>query len=256
MSNYDAAEIAAFVNGLELPGTSPFEGHMLPELPEYHAGVDQVVTVGSQLAEFERSFPAELRPHAANSFLLAQLAADKYLADHGGNSTNWYNLYTTVLGRIGWNIESRDSSLKVVNAASLRVHQQLIPLLVSALGPAAAASSLIIDVLKGLENIDKNQPWMALFDQESQRAAANQFQISYGSVDPDGVPRLRLSGFELDAGAGVTQVLFFKLSTATATLRQFSIDVSANGPIIESIAPVVASRIEAYVASYVMSVKI
>ena len=45
------------------------------EAPQFESGKAQTVAVGSQIAEFAADVPDEMRPHIANCFLLAQLAA-------------------------------------------------------------------------------------------------------------------------------------------------------------------------------------
>ncbi len=115
---------------------------------------------------------------------------------------------------------------------------------------------MIISVLKSLADMDKDQPWITLFDRESQRASANQFQMSYASVDENAGPRISLVCFELYASRSLTQVLFFKFSTTKATLRHFGSKFGINPDLFERSIKVVEDRIADYVNDYVEDIKL
>lgn len=231
-------------------------GEELPPAPAYTSDVDQAVTIGSQIAEFAANVPAELRPQISNSFLLAQLAANREIQDNGGGTKEWYDRYVDVLANIGWLVESNQESVREVTGSSLEVHKEIIPVLTAALGPAVAARTVIISVLNGLAEMDKDQPWITLFDSESQRASANQFQIAYAAVDENSKPRISLVCFELNASRSITQVLFFKFSTSSAHLRHFGAELGINPAVFESTKGIVENRIAQYVASYVADIPI
>jgi hypothetical protein len=187
----------------------------VPQPPDYETGIDQAVAVGSQIADFAAGVSAELRPHIANSFLLAQLAANREIKERGGGTEHWYGSYLSTPANTGWLIESDALIERAVSGSSAQVHKEIMPILTLALGPAVAASALVLGVLEGLQNMDKDQPWISLFDYESQRASANQFQISYVTASDGGVAaRISLACFELDASRSVTRVLFFRFYRA------------------------------------------
>jgi hypothetical protein len=228
----------------------------LPELPEYKSGVEQAVTVGSQISEFAKSVPQEIRPYIDNAFLLAQLAANFEIQEHGGSTSAWYDKYIEVLENAGWVVESRGDSVREVTGASAEVHQKIIPVLTAALGPAAAASSIVITTLNSLAEMNEDQPWITLFDRESQRASANQFQVSYVDVDEHKVPRLTLASFELDARRAVTQILFFKFLNTEATLSHFESKMSINKTAFENGKEIIAARLADRTAGFLTEVKI
>tara|TARA_R110002110_G_scaffold260260_1_gene475883 strand:- start:65940 stop:66653 length:714 start_codon:yes stop_codon:yes gene_type:complete len=224
--------------------------------PDYASGGNQTVAVGSQIAEFSENVPVELRPHVSNAFLLAQLAANKLLkTDPTKNTSDWYGKYVEVLSNIGWTLEGDARTVREVAGSSLEVHKEIIPVITAALGPAAAAAATVIAVLNGLSNMNKDQPWITLFSHESQRASANQFQISYADVE-DGVPVITLLGFELDAENAVTQILFFKFGAAEAKLRTFDVRMSLNESIFASVKDAIQARLVGYTLNYVGAIEI
>ena len=237
----------------ELEGLSASQ---LPNLPKYDGGVQQAVTIGSQISEFAEAVPIELRPYIDNAFLLAQLAANFHIEEYGGGSSEWYDKYEEVLLNVGWVIENKGDAFHKVSGMSLEVHKEIIPIITLALGPAAAAASVVVAALRGLSAMDKDKPWITLFDRESQRATANQFQISYVDVDGNQMPRLTLTSFELSATRSVTQVLFFKFSNTDATLSHNETKMSINQMAFDAAKDVVSNRVSTRTQGYLTDLKI
>jgi hypothetical protein len=256
----DPQKAVSFLEAVQLPTPpSEFEGMvgsgMLPPT-DYGAADDHAVAIGSQVAEFAANVPAELRPQIANSFLLAQLAANREIQDHGGGTKAWYDRYIDVLANIGWLVESSEQTVREVSGSALEVHEEIIPVLTAALGPAVAATAVMMSVLNGLAEMNKDQPWITLFDRESQRASANQFQFSYAAFDQNVGPKISLVCFELDASQALTQVLFFKFSSSSARFRHFGAELAMNRAVFDRAKTVVENRIAEYVSSYVADIEI
>lgn len=158
-----------------------------------------------------------------------------------------------MLANSGWNVESEASSSRDVSGSKLQMHKEILPVIGVALGPAVAAAAIITAALNGLVNMAKDAPWITLFNRESQRAQANQFQISY--VDAaGGSPRITLACFELDAQHSVTQVLFFKFSESRAALRHFTTKLSINEVVFTRVQPLVEQRIADQVSAFVKEI--
>lgn len=248
-----------FVDSVDLPDSVTLDAteseplNLLP--PSFDAPEDQAVTIGSQIAGFAAAVDPALRPHISNAFLLAQLAANKHLAVHGGSSRVWYDRYIDVMKNIGWVLEGDAMSTREVKGSKLQVHKEIIPVITTILGPAVAASAAIISVLNGLAAMNKDTPWITLFSRESQRATANQFQISYTSIE-GGHPLISLVGFELDASGSVTQVLFFKFGATAAKLTHFDVKMSVNSMIFDSVKDVIRARIAAHINKYIADIDI
>lgn len=255
----DLAQAQSFLEGVEITArVSPVLERYGREraLPSYEANKPQAVTIGSQIAEFAAAVPAEMRPHISNSFLLAQLAANKELEKTNGGTEAWYKKYLEVLSNVGWVRESQSFSLREISGTGLQVHKQILPVIAAALGPAAAAAAVVTAVLKGLADMNKDSPWITLFDHESQRASANQFQIAHADAGPDGRPTMSLFCFELNAKRSITQVLFFKFDQTKASLRHFSAKLSVNEAVFDGVKGVVENRIADYLAGYVTAIDI
>lgn len=255
----DPASAHSFIEGINLPEiTSAARERMSAETggtpPVYQEGENQAVAIGSQIVEFTADLPAELRPQIANSFLLAQLAANR-AAETAAGSSAWYRAYLEVLANTGWIIERDETSERKMSDVSGEVHKEIIPLLTVLLGPGVAAAAMVTAVLEGLSNIDKDRPWITLFDRESRRASANQFQISHAATNGTAL-QVRLACLELEAAKTLTQVLFFKSSDTQAVLHGFGASLSLNAPVFERNKALIEDKVAEYVTGYIRGIEL
>ena len=203
-----AKAIHEFVMALDLPDSGPqFETAKAAAPPQF-TDKQEVVAVGAQLAEFSNAVAAELRPLISNSMLLAQLAANKATAQ-AATVFEWHSKYREILSNIGWQALGTEEQVQEVGNKNLSVHKAIITVLTTMLGPAAAATSLVVSVLEGLKEMDASSPWITLFDQSSQHAKGAKFQISYVDANEHGEPAISLLAFSVQAERMITQVLFF-----------------------------------------------
>ena len=214
----------------------------------------QAVAIGSQITEFSNNVPTHLRPHVANSLLLAQLAASKSI-EKGDATSDWHTKYIEVLAKIGWQVEGDLNAVHELEGTGAQVHKAIMPVIATALGGAAAAS-LIISLLKGLENMNQDNPWITLFDRESKRASANQFQICHVSSENGTAPKLVIVCFGLDAYKSVTQVLFFKFSNTSATLSHSQAELSIQPAILNGSKDAIKAKVANHLSSFVSDIEI
>lgn len=253
----DVESARDFIANLSVPvegGLESFTDQKLLSEPDFKAPGPMSVAVGSQIASFSETVNANLRPLITNAFLLAQLAADKRLETGDANSVDWYETYTSTLGRIGFVDEASDMAFRSIQGSHLEVYQEITGVLTTLLGPAASLSASVLAVLNGLATMSKETPWITLFQSRSQRAHANQFQISHASTDKDAT-RVTLFGFELNAHRSVTQVLFFRLENAGATLRKFTRTLTLNEEVLEGTAKLIADKLARRTKQYVAAIE-
>jgi len=241
-----------YVIALDLPKPG------LPKLEKAAEFTDtpQAVTVGSQLTEFTAAVAADVRSAVSNSLLLAQLAANK-AAGPGSDVFGWYDHYAEVLQGIGWESQNLEFEDKVTGGKDLDVHKAIIPVIATALGPAAAAASIVLSVLNGLKDMNTDSPWITLFNQKSEHVAGAKFQVTH--VDGDaasGDPQLTLLCFAIDAKQTLTQVLFFKFVSQQVALKQSTRRLSVTRDRLNTDKAVIAQRVDAFVADNIQSISL
>jgi hypothetical protein len=243
----------AYVQNLDLPDAGP----QLEAAPPVEFGKEpEVVTVGAQLAEFSVAVPPEQRAVVADCLLLAQLAANKATAMNDDLHA-WYDQYLLVLQKLGWLQTSMEFKATEVDDLDAGVHKAILPVLTAMLGPVAAATSMVVTVLKGLQEMDNDNPWITLFDRASSHASGAKFQL--GFVDADmagGTVKVQLVALAIDARRRITQVLFFKFSSDRAKLAVAKGDLSVGADRLQAIRQVVADRVAPFVVDNIEKIDI
>ena len=234
-----------YVRSLELPESAPQLEGVEAEI-EFGAQQEAAV-IGAQLAEFSQGVPAPLRSAVADCLLLAQLAANK------ANAANpdlmaWYRKYVEVLQGTGWLVESMSLEQREVSNRNAGVHKAILPALTAMLGPVVAATSLVVSVLKGLQEMDKDNPWITLFDRASQHASGAKLQFGFVAMDPNdpAAVQVKLLAVAVDAKRTITQVLFFKFSGNTASLKTADTQLGIAVSRLQGIQQMVADRVQPF----------
>lgn len=243
-----------FVQITELPA-APRPLEALERIETEPVDGKQVVTVGSQLLEFSESAKADLKAPIQNSILFAQLAANK-ATESNGDIHQWYEKYSEVLFNLGWLILDQEFVEHEVSDTNAELHEAIIPIISMVLGPQVAAASIVVAALKGLKEMNTDEPWITLFERESKRFESALFQVSYVDVDQQGVTHISLLLFTLNATTVTTQVLFFKFSDASAVLRKSSTKLALNTDVINMVNEDLKQRLKPYLSSYISSVEI
>jgi hypothetical protein len=257
----ETASARSYVLALDLPDAPPrYEsvdgadaGALGQSAPDF-SGEPQALVVGSQLAEFTDRVDPGTREAVADSLLIAQLAANK-AADQAGDVFGWYRKYVEVLQGVGWQVGSMSFESQAVSNRNADLHRAILPVVATMLGPAAAAGSLVMSVLEGLDAMGQQTPWIAVFDRASQHASGARFQV--GRVDANGGdPEITVLCFGIDARRTVTQVLFFKLSDSSADLKKAHGVLSMSRARLMESRDAIAGRVGPFVADYVRNIDI
>ena len=237
-------EARDFVKSVSLPEPAARPRMEGLETPVKFGSEPEAVAVAAQVTEFTPRVTPAQRAAVADCLLLAQLAANKATAQSADQMT-WYRKYVEVLQNIGWTVDSLSLEEKQFENVDLNVHKAIIPVLAELLGPAVAAASLVISVLKGLQEMDRDKPWITLFERASQHACGAKFQFGFVDATSDGNPSvaIKLLAVAIDAKRTVTQVLFFKFSDQGAKLRTGDSRLAIVSSRLDSIKGPVADRV-------------
>lgn len=247
-------DAAKFVEGADLDSRSAETSAGLPQ-PDYTQAIDQTVAVGSNLVEIAAKVPPELRPMVVNTFLIAQMTADRKVADTSESFLAWWETYIDVLQKTGWVIESDNTGTKEMSGSMNEVREEVLPVIVTALGPTAVTSSPIVSLLESLDEGSEDTPWLKLFDRESRKVRGNQFGLSAVDYD-DGHLRVRSFGFELEAERAVNQVLFFRSDQSKARLRHSHVSLRIGEDFLRQIAEPLSARLSQYTENKIADIQI
>ena len=166
----------------------------------------------------------------------------------------WFDAYFGALANFGWITQERNTAEYSYKSDGLEVHKAIIEVLEAFMVPGSAALALVIATLKGLESMDRDSPFITLFDRQSQHADVGRFQVTLVRPDAQGGLMVEAMAFALKADSAITQILFFKLHDGHTKLRRSHGKLSINTDALRSIAPAIKARIAAYRASYMASI--
>ncbi|MGG5890104.1 hypothetical protein ACLF3G_23530 [Falsiroseomonas sp. HC035] len=249
------SDVAAYIQSVELPSArSRGPGDAPPRPPEF-TDAPQGVAIGSQLTEFTSRVGEAIRPAISNSLLLAQLAAEK--ANPGDQDPRaWFGSFNTVLGQVGWVPVGGVRATQEISDRDAELHKAIIPVLAAALGPAAAAGSIVISVLQGLQAMDEDAPWLTLFRRKSQRASVAQFGINFIDGGDGGGAALKAVHFSLTATRVLTQVLFARLSEVNASVSTEQRELMLSSATIAAAEDPLEKKLGRHIADNIMNIDI
>jgi hypothetical protein len=206
------------------------------------------VVTGANLIQFPATASPELKSSVALSLLAAQRVATNDVVVQSPDQ--WLQRHNTVLENLNWLNEGGgfvNSQFKSINVA---VHEAIIPFLTAALGPAAAAGALILTAIKQLKEMDKNSPWITLFNQQSRRFNITEYQFSVVQVTGSNV-QVKLAAARFDASYGETQVLFFKIKQEHAAFQSASETYSTQADLLTEMNSALKAKLAGFTATFI-----
>ena len=196
----------------------------------------------------------KVRATISHGLLLGQLAADK-AADGGVDPVTWFEKYVEVMGKIGWSVTKAEFSAQEISDTNAELHKAIIPVLTAALGPGAAAGSVLIAALKGLEEMNQDSPWLTLFQRKSQTVKGAKFGLT--AVDSgEGGAQVKTVFFGVEASNTITQVLFIKISVSGATVDNRISEMFIGAQVIEDTKAALASKVTPFVLDNIKNIDI
>ncbi|WP_433766609.1 hypothetical protein [Pseudomonas putida] len=226
-----------YLSELSLPRKAPHQIGMVaaaaPQL-SFDPRKNQATVVGSEVLSFVKGVSAERRQDIVDCALLAQLAANKKASVSTG-VFDWYNAYFEVLENLGWVIQSKDFQSYSGETEGLETHDAILAVAAVALGGGSTAWLIVEATIKAMKSMKKDDPWITIFNRESQRAQVSRFQIGLAQEEPTGEFAITLMAFELTANMDTTQVLFFKFHTDKFKLQDCSGKITVNDAVLTGI---------------------
>jgi len=254
---FDVAKAKAYVQSIDLTGTPRSILGMSAATDTgaiFDKAKDQAQVVGSGVFSFQQGVDAQVREAISDSALLAQLLANKQVKFES-HPERWFRIYGEVLGNVGWTVQDQGWSDYTADGTQVEVNEKILDLLTVVLGVAPTALAVITATLKALKGMAADSPWITIFSREVQRANVARFQIGLVNTDKDADVFVNLIACILSARTAINQVLFFKWNEAHASFKADSQKVSIDRGAVTDLGPAVRTKIRAYQADYLSSIK-
>ncbi|MCV7226601.1 aminopeptidase P family N-terminal domain-containing protein [Mycolicibacterium komossense] len=182
-------------------------------------GKKQASVVASNLVTFADTTPVAVRNDVGHWTLFAQLAASNAVPNRD-EVREWMDFYIKVLTTTGWEVAGDIVNETTEEVVGSTVHEKILALAVAALGPIPSAVNMVALALNALQGMNRNSPWIRLFNRRAEDARSCGLQIADCEADDAGAVTLRGVEFLVEAHQRLTQFLFFRFASGDARLYQ------------------------------------
>ena len=244
-----ATRARAFIDRTELPPKPPATRG--PRTTPTDPGTTPAMAIGQNLVEFADDAPPELRAAVTDALLLAQLAADKA---ESATPDQWYEQHRSVLTHLGFLGDGLTRTAQDFSSEDGDLHEAILPVITAAFA-GVGVPALVIETLRQLSSIDEGKSWITLFERESKRFGARQFQISKVAGTPE-QQQVNMLGFVMDVGQTATQALFFRHAKDTVAVERVEGHFTVEAATLLEIAPALADKLRERRASYLEALDI
>jgi len=240
-----------FIREARLPAV-PRLGRALTDEPpiQLKATEAQSLVVGSGLIIAAENVPVQTREDLINCTLFAQLAASGAVSSPK-NVAEWYDAYFRALTALGWAQSDTQFQDYKFNSMNAEAHKAIMQVIAVLLGPQAVALVVVETALDALQSMNENSPWITLFDQQSRSEKFARFQVATAQLDSNGLLQTALVCFQLKAKSTLTQVLFFKFSSSSTTLKYAAGKATIYEAALADQRAAIVERLTAYRRAYV-----
>jgi hypothetical protein len=250
-------EAQEFVESIDLSGTPRnllAQGAGAEASEVFETAKDQAQIVGSGLFSFAKGVTAETRDAISDSALLAQLVANKRFSAETAPK-EWYGAYQDVLQNVGWVLQDRGWADYTAAGTAVEVNEKIIEVLTAALGPSAAALTIIKAAIDMLQKMAAGSSWFTIFNRESANGNIARFQVGLVETGAEADVFVTLLACLIEAKSTLTQVLVFKFRNNQAKFEASSAKVSINRDSLQHLGPAIRKKVRAFQTDYVSSIK-
>lgn len=227
-----------------LESTVPAEGLQLDRLPTG-------VVAGNTLIDYSGTASPELRTAVSLAMVFAGRVARKHVPADASEDER-LAAYQTSLGQLGFSVGGAAMQRSRFSKKGVLVHKAIIPFLTIALG-GAGVGPVILAALTHLQEMDKDRPWITLFDRESRWHDSRELHFAAVSSDAS-TTTIRHVIARLAYRLTTTSVLFVKVDDIDAEFESATTQMISNNHLLTAVAPTLRDRMAADIGNYVASI--
>lgn len=224
-------------------GTEPLDLDRLP----------RGVVSGTTLIDFSAVPSAPVRAGVSLAMLFASRLATRATRP-GDDEDDWLAAYTSNLGALGFGVSGTGVVSSRFRKKGLKVHEAIIPFLTIAFG-GGAVGPIILAGLKNLQETDKGQPWITLFDRESRRFSTSEMHFAAVASDATDT-RISYAVARVNVETDTTQILFFKITDASAAFESSTTTMTANNSLLAVMEPDLREKLGRMTRSFILDAEL
>lgn len=136
----------------------------------------------------------------------------------------------------------------------MAVHKAIIPFLIAALG-GAAVGPVLVALLQNLQEMDSEEQWITLFDQQTRIFETR--EMHFAAATSDGVESvMRHVAARLYFVDRETNVLFFKISDMSAEFESATTMLGIDNRLLSVIEPALRERLGVAALEFIKSARV
>ncbi|TXH84360.1 hypothetical protein [Thauera aminoaromatica] len=171
----------------------------------------------------------------------------------GDDEDDWFAAYKSNLMQLGFTVSQSAFTTSRFKKRDIAVHKAIIPFLTIALG-GVAVGPVILALLDNLKEIDKDEPWITLFDQESRKFKAR--ELHFGAVASNTVEsRMRHVAARLSVVDEKTNILFFKITNTSAEFESATTTISMNNNLLAVLEQPLLERLQSSALTFIKAAR-
>lgn len=212
------------------------------------------VDAGSQVS-FVSNLQGQPRWDTLNSTLLAQLHADaatKLTGGRYGDPKGWYDSYTSVLGNVGWDIQSFEFTQYEASGESFEVDTAILEVLASI---ASEDEIAVVSATLGAVQANSLGEAATLWNAQTHSANQGNFQVGVAS-DSNGVTVMKLGVFYFTTSDTVTSILGFKFESSSTQFMKAAQVVNLDEEVYSQVRSTVLEKLGANAQKFVADLDI
>ena len=172
----------------------------------------------------------------------------------GADEDDWFAAYKSSLMQLGFSVSQGAFTTSRFRKRGVAVHTAIIPFLTIALG-GAAVGPVILALLENLKDMDKDRPWITLFDQQSRKF--NTREVHFGAVASDVLEsRMRHVAARLRVRDEQVNVLFFKVTDTAAECESATTTISVNNHLLAVLEEPLRKRLQDSALAFIKEARI
>jgi hypothetical protein len=210
------------------------------------------VVSGTTLIDFSAATSPAVRSSVSLAMLFASRVATKAMTKDD-DEDDWLAAYTSNLGELGFAVAGSAVVKSEFKKKGLKVHQAIIPFLTVAFG-GGAVGPIILAGLKNLQDMQKDSPWITLFDRETRRFNARELHFAaVSSSETDTLIRYAIARLSVEVAD--TSIFFVKLSKVKASFESSTTTMNANNGLLSVIEPQLRTALAGHSSSFITAAK-
>jgi hypothetical protein len=166
------------------------------------------VVMGETIAAIPQDMSLASENAVQYSTFYAQIIANSEAPDKKNNIRKWYEVYSTCLADMGWNLQGWQFQRRTSNKSKMKLDYMALRLMAVAAGPGQLGMQIMQTIKAGLEGLADDEKALDLFDIASTNNTTGGFQMVPSRETVNGTPEIVISANYCSTKISKGKVLF------------------------------------------------